>query len=115
MYNQKQRNNENFEYCKRVVEELRQYIDGEITNDDGDQLNIYDYMSDILDFNIMLDSRLEYTACKVYVALGGPTVWIDTYTGTVEIRWANESASYYLDYDIIDEINDYFEEFYNCR
>ena len=108
-------NNENFEYCKRVAAELEQYINGEILNDEGEQASIYDYMEDILDFNIIIDSQMQYTACKVYVTLGGPAVWIDTYYGTVELRWANEQASYCLDLDIIDAINDYFEELYNCR
>lgn len=117
MYNEIKRNQENFDYCKRAAEELEQYINGEITDDEtGETLSIYDYFSDVLDFDFIINSQLEYSAVKVYVTLGGPTVWIDTYSGTVELRWANEKASYYLDNDIIDAVNDYFEEYYNsCR
>ena len=107
--------NENFEYCKRIAEELEQYINGEIENEEGEQASIYDYMSDILDFEITIDSGMNYCACRVYVTLGGPTVWIDTHAGTVELRWGREESRYYLDGDIIDAVNDYFEEFYNCR
>ena len=110
------RNVENFEYCKRIAEELEQYINGEISNDEGETLSLYDYFSDILDFDFIINSRLEYSAVKIYVALGGPTVWIDTYSRSVELRWGNEEASYYLTSDIIDEINDYWEEYYNsCK
>jgi hypothetical protein len=109
-------NNENFEYCKRVAEELTAYINGEITDEEtGEELSICDYFSDLLDFDIIINSRFEYSAVKAYVTLGGPTVWIDTYYGTVELRWANETASYYLDNEIIEAVNDYFEELYQCR
>ena len=110
-------NNENFEYCKRVAEELEQYINGEIIDDEtGEELSIYDYFSDILDFNFIINSDLTYHAVNVYVTLGGPTVWIDTDARCVELRWANEEASYYLNSDIVDAIDEYFEEYYNdCK
>lgn len=117
MYNQEERNQENFEYCKRIADELEQYINGEITDEEtGETLSLYDYFSDVLDFEFIINSNFTYSAVKVYVTLGGPTVWIDTYSGSVELRWANEKSCYYLTSDIIDEINDYFEEYYNnCR
>ena len=117
MYNQEERNQENFEYCKRIADELEQYINGEITDEEtGETLSLYDYFSDVLDFEFIINSNLTYSAVKVYVTLGGPTVWIDTYSGSVELRWANEKSCCYLTSDVIDEINDYFEEYYNnCR
>ena len=117
MYTQEERNQENFEYCKRIADELEQYINGEITDEEtGETLSLYDYFSDVLDFEFIINSNLTYSAVKVYVTLGGPTVWIDTYSGSVELRWANEKSCYYLTSDVIDEINDYFEEYYNnCR
>lgn len=115
MYNQEERNKENFEYCKRISEELEQYINGEMLDDGGETLSIYDYFSDILDFEFIINSDMTFSAVKVYVTLGGPTVWIDTYSGSIELRWANEESRYYLTSDIIDEINDYWEEIYNCR
>lgn len=76
-------------------------------------VSLYDYFDDVLDYEFTCNCRKEFTACKVYVTLGGPTIWIDTASGTVELRWGGESASYFLDYDVIDEINDYFEEIFN--
>lgn len=115
MYNQEEQNKENFEYCKRVAEELKQYINGEIIDEEtGEELALCDYFSDILDIEYIINQDLTYSAVKVYVTLGGPTVWIDTYTGAVELRWANEKASYFLLSDTIDAVNNYFEEYYNC-
>ena len=110
------RDNENFEYCKRIAEELEQYYNGEITDEEtGETLYLYDYFSDVLDFDIIINSQFQYSAVKVYVTLGGPTVWIDTYYGTIELRWANEKACYYVDKDIIDEVNNIWEEYYNSN
>ena len=111
-----QRENENFEYCKRIAEELEQYYNGEITTEDGETATLYDYFTGILDYEYIINSDLSYKAVKVYVTLGGPTVWIDTYYGTIELRWANEESRYFLTNDIIDAVNDYFEEYYkSCK
>lgn len=117
MYNEEQRNKENFEYCERIARELEQYINGEITDEEtGEGLSLCDYFSDVLDFEFIINSQFEYSAVKIYVTLGGPTVWIDTYSNSIELRWANEKATYYLTSDSIDEINDYWEEYYNnCK
>ena len=59
---------------------------------------------------------MSFSAVKVYVTLGGPTVWIDTYRESVELRWANEESRYFLTSDVIESVNDIFEEIYNsCR
>ena len=110
-----QREQENFEYCKRIAEELEQYINGEIIDEEtGETLSLYDYFSDVLDVEYVINSDLSYRAVKVYITLGGPAVWLDTYYGTVELRWANEKSSYYLSSDIVDEIDNIWEDTYNC-
>lgn len=107
-------NKENFDYCKRVAEELEQYYNGEIIDEEtGETLSLYDYFSDVLDVEYIINSDLSYKAIKIYVTLGGPTVWIDTYYGAIELRWANEQARYYLLSDVVDEINNIWEEYYN--
>lgn len=112
----KTREQENFEYCKRVAQELEQYINGEVTDEEtSEELSLYDYFSDVLDVEYIINSDFSYRAVKVYITLGGPTVWIDTYNSAVELRWANESATYYLSSDIVDEIDNIWEETYNCN
>ena len=96
-----QRENENFEYCKRIGEELEQYSNGEITDEEtGETLSLFDYFSDVLDVEYLINSDLSYRAVKVYVTLGGPNVWIDTYNGSIELRWANEESRYFLTFDM---------------
>ena len=104
---------ENREYCKRIAEEIEQYYNGEMFDDNGNQLGLYDCFLDVLDVQYIINGDLSYRAVKLYITLGGPTVWIDTYTKTIELRWANESASYCLLSDLVDEIDVIWEDNYN--
>ena len=108
------KNNENREYLERIREEIEQYYNG-FENEDGDEMSIYDYMSDVLDYEITIDSRLEYRSCKIWVTLGGPNVWIDTAEHEIKLAWGGERDALYLDSYICDEIDCYMEEIYNCR
>ena len=78
-----------------------------------DPLSLYDYFEDFLDVEYIIDSRGNYIGSKIYITLGGPTVWIDTPTSEVKLHWASERASYPIDFDVRDQIDEIFEEFYN--
>ena len=106
--------NENREYCKRVVEEIESIYKGEWINEDGEEMTLYDYFSDVLDFEYTIDSRKEYRSVKVWITLGGPNVWIDTADSCVHLAWGSERESYLLGFDVRDEIDNIFEEYYNC-
>ena len=107
-------NTENRDYLLRAREEIEEYYNG-FKNDDGEEVSLYDYLSDVLDFEITINSRMEYSSCKVWVTLGGPNVWIDTAEREIKLAWGGERDSLYLESDICDEIDAYFEEIYNCR
>ena len=121
--------NENREYCKRIAMELEAYANGhmyqdengetvysEEYRDDLDQLYIGDYLStEVLDFDIMIGSDWEYESCKLYVTLGGPNVWIDTAEKAVKLAWGTDREEYGLDWDVCDEIDQYWAETYECE
>ena len=132
--------NENREYCKRVALELEAYaelkmfacpicgetctleeIDGEyhlscgcVTDIDPDQLSLYDWFADVLDYEFTIDSTKDFRHGKIWVTLGGPNVWVDTETATVELRWGNESASFPIDYNARDELDEILREIYEA-
>lgn len=106
--------NENGKYCKDIAEELQAIYNGEVRNDEGEQITLYDYFSDVLDFEYTINSRKEYQSVKVWVALGGPSVWIDTSDSYVRLAWGNSREEYSLSYYVRDEIDAIFEEYYNC-
>ena len=62
----------------------------------------------------IIDSRREYKAGRVFVTLGGPTVWVDTARRSVCLAWGAERAEYLLDIDAASAIDEILEEFYNC-
>ena len=120
--------NENREYCKRIAMELEAYANGHMyqtedgetvyskeDRDDLDQLYIGDYMStEVLDFDIVIGGDWEYKSCKLYVTLGGPNVWIDTAEKAVKLAWGTDREEYGLDWDVCDEIDQYWAETYEC-
>ena len=122
---------ENKEYCKRVADELEAYaagrmwrdaetgeekeLDFEAANNDDEQLSVSDYLADVLDYEITIDSQLEYKSAKIWVTLGGPNVWIDTADKAVKLAWGADRAEYALDLDTCDEIDEYMQELYTCQ
>ena len=137
---QKPTRDENRDYCKRVADELESYIAGDVRRcpncgetiardwydvgdkfrcpcchdvgwvDNWEQLSLYDYMADILDYDFRIDSQREFSGIRVFVTLGGPSCWIDTERRTVELRWGGESACYGLLSDTVDTVEEWGRE-----
>lgn len=105
---------ENREYCKRVAEEIKECAAGKMVDDDGNELSLYDYLADVLDYEFIVNSRKEYKAAKIWVVLGGPTVWIDTAERAVKLAWGTDREEYPLDYDVCDGIDEIMQEIYEC-
>lgn len=74
----------------------------------------YDYLSDALDIQYIVDGEGNYIAARILVAFGGPNIWINTQTKTVEGYWYGDSAfaSYYDDAMNIDEA---CNEIWGCK
>lgn len=103
---------ENREYCKRIAKEIEEYAAGKMADDDGNELSLYDYLNDILDYEFTIDSQKEYKSAKIWVALGGPNVWIDTAERAVKLAWGTDREEYLLDQDVCNEIDDIMQYFY---
>ncbi len=96
---------ENREYCKSVAEEIEKYATGKMTDDNGNELTLYDYLNNVLDYEFTIDSRKEYRAAKIWVTLGGPNVWIDTAERMVKLAWGTNRAEYPLNWDVCTELD----------
>jgi hypothetical protein len=72
------------------------------------------YLSDVLDIQYIVTGAGEYLAARILVAFGGPNIWINTQTKTVEGYWWGDSAfaSYYDDAMDIDAA---CRELWECR
>jgi len=61
-------------------------------NDDGEPINGFDYLAEALDIEYIVSSKGEYLGARVLVAFGGPNIWVNTRTRTVEGYWWGDSA-----------------------
>ncbi len=81
---------------------------------DLEQLSMWDYFSDILDVNWILNSKREYKACRLLVAFGGPNIYVDTLSGYVELYWWTDTARYKLRSDTLCAIDEWAEVWFKC-
>lgn len=124
--------NENHDYCARIAQELEDYAAGRCWMVDGNtvasdtepdgadyQMGIDDYLADALDIEYTISSHLDYVSARIYVTLGGPTVWIDTRDNAVHLAWGTDTAWYPLDTDTAAAVDAAAEEAYDmargCR
>lgn len=81
-------------------------------NEDGEQPSAFDYLQDALDIEYIVNGKRELLGARILVAFGGPNIWVNTRTNTVEGYWWNESASARF-VDGID-LDDALETLWNC-
>lgn len=78
----------------------------------------FDYISDVLDINYVINSDRTYRGTRLLVAFGGPNIWVDTSTNTVTGSWWGDSysAKYSRDEMDIDEacFTLYTDELFGC-
>jgi hypothetical protein len=121
----------NREQCRRMAEEVEAYAEGRVYRDeDGDthvidsdeepgedweQLGVSDYLDDVLDITYMVSRDRDYQSALLYVAVGGPTIWIDTDTSYVRLTWGGDTASYALAYSARDALDEELSELWRCE
>lgn len=100
------------EYAQHVAEEIESIYNGttELENDDGEKMNLYNYVADALDFEVILTSTKTVKSVRLYVTLGGPTCYVDTELHAVVCAWGGEREEYPLDWDACDEIENIIAE-----
>lgn len=134
---------ENRDHCKRIAEELEAHTNGtvyrcpdcgeilELPDDVGDkykcphcgtvsevdeleQLSVWDYLEDALDIEYRIGSDKQYRSVCIMVACGGPNIYIDTASKSVELYWWGDRASYPISTDATDAVDEWAEELYQC-
>jgi hypothetical protein len=108
------------EMCQGIANELKALWAADFSDEEreemeenGEPCDIFEYLSDVLDFEYTIDSQKRYRSVKVWVALGGPNIWIDTSEGAVKGAWGGDRASAWLPREVCDEIDGHFEWLYN--
>jgi hypothetical protein len=76
------------------------------------EFSAFDYLQDALDIEYIVNTKREFLGARVLVAFGGPNIWINTRTNTVEGAWWGDSAT--ASFTDTLGLNDALEELYNC-
>ena len=100
-------------YAQRVAAEIEAIYNGttEEENDDGEKMSLYDYVSDALDFEVILTSMKTVKSIRLYITLGGPTCYVDTELHAVVCAWGVDRAEYALGWDACDELESIIAEY----
>ena len=73
----------------------------------------FDYLSDALDFEWILNSDGTLKGARILVAFGGPNIWINTVTEQVNGYWWGDTVTLDYNRDALD-LDDAIETIYNC-
>ena len=75
---------------------------------------VYDYYIDnVLDIEFTVDAARRFISARLYITIGGPSVWIDTRTRAISGVWGLERATVYSNSDALVILASYAEEDYN--
>lgn len=102
------------EHVNTIANTLTEGFDlSSINEDTGEYLTAFDYLQEALDIEyIVASDRKTLLGARVLVAFGGPNIWVNTRTNTVEGYWWGESASATFTDSI--GLDDALEDLFNC-
>jgi hypothetical protein len=91
----------------------KQEAEDYLENHEGVAVSAYDYLSDVLDIEYIVNGQKEYLGARVLVAFGGPNIWINTRTQQVEGYWWGSQSIWGYSSDEMG-LDDALESLYNC-
>ena len=107
--------------CENIRTELEELYDNDWTEEerdqrqeDGEPCDLYDYFNDVLDVEYTISSQGDFLGASIWVTIGGPSIWIDTRENEIKGRWGSDAVNIWLPSEISNEIDNIFEEQYNC-
>ncbi len=91
---------------------MDEWNEGRDVENEG-EFSAFDYLQDALDIEyIVASDRKTLLGARVLVAFGGPNIWVNTRTNTVEGHWWGDSASATFTDSI--GLQEALEELFNC-
>jgi hypothetical protein len=74
----------------------------------------FDYLSDVYDIEYIVNGEGEFKSARILVAFGGPNIWIDFQTKSVELYWWGDRATAYFSDDAMG-VEEALRELWECR
>ena len=81
--------------------------------DESEHTGAYDWLSDVLDINYIINSDGTFKSAKVLVAFGGPNIWVNFETMAVDGYWWGDEAHVSFTDDM--DIESVLEEMWEAR
>lgn len=105
-------NNELKRQLERIKNELAEAHEKGTLCEYFGEIEIYNHDFTI---NLTASGKLEYKSVSIMLAFGGPNIYLDTGKDYELIGlWGETREELYLDGDIVEEIDNYFEDVYEC-
>ena len=95
------------ETCEEQLRRMCRSIAMDIT-DSKEDASVW--MEDVYDIRYLVDREKSYLGCKLLVAGGGPTIWVNTWPNEVEGSWAGDRVTWAYQDNI--GLDDYCQEMY---
>ena len=88
--------------CKNIAEDIT-----------AGKEDVHKWMDDVYDIEWITHRDHTYKAARLLVAGGGPNIWVNLLSNTVDGYWASDKCTW----GFIDEIglDDYLEELHSCQ
>ena len=98
------------ETCNQKLERMVKNIAEDITEGKEDANK---WMEDVYNIEWITNQDHSYKAARLLVAGGGPNIWVNLQTNTVDGYWGSDKRSY----GFVDNIglDDYLEELHGCK
>lgn len=81
---------------------------------DAPPVDMWDYFDDALDIEYRCNARREYKSVLLTVAWGGPSIYIDTHSEKVLLRWWTDRAEWDLSTEAATAIDEWAAEGWGC-
>ena len=98
------------ETCEEQLRRMCKNIAEDITAGKED---VHEWMNDVYDIEWITHNDHSYKAARLMVAGGGPNIWVNLQTNTVDGYWGCDK----VEHGFIDNIglDDYLEELHSCK
>lgn len=73
----------------------------------------YFLTTETYDVSYTIDQHLNYKSVHIALAVGGPSIYVDTEARAVQGRWGSECVDLHMEDELVDSIDNCWEEFYN--
>ena len=106
------------EEMRRMMQGIRHDLElafeGELKNADGEPVDLWEYLADGLSLDYRVDPDKSPTACRVWLVLGGPNIWVDTETDSIHGAWGSDREEVYISSELSDAILEFMTLDWDC-